>query len=295
MPELPEVETTVKGLRSKVLTRAFVDVWSDWKKIVKRPKGFEEFSKNLKGKKIVRVWRRAKNVIMDLSGGHSLLIHMKMTGHLLVGTWEFNKGIWQPKGNEALKEKLNGYLHIIFFLDNGKMIALSDLRKFAKVELWETEEFLKSKEFLGWGPEPLEKGFTLEKFKAAVKHKKGKIKQVMMEPKVIAGIGNIYSSEALWWAKIHPQKSAATLTDKELAELYKAVKKVLKAGIDFGGDSFSDYRNVDGQKGTFEGRKKVYQREGEKCHRCKTPIKRIMFAGRSAFFCPKCQTLNSKP
>ena len=110
-----------------------------------------------------------------------------------------------------------------------------------------------------------------------------------MTPEVISGIGNIYASEALWWASIHPEKSAAKLSNRELKALYASIKKVLKAGIDLGGDSFSDYRNVDGQKGAFEGQKKVYQREGESCDRCKTPIKRLMVGARSAFYCPHCQ------
>ena len=289
MPELPEVQTTVNGLNSKVLNRTFVDVWSDWEKIVKKPKSFAAFKKELKGKKILRVWRRAKNVIFELSEGRSLLIHMKMTGHLLVGQWRVDGDQWQPLSNEAFKEKINGFLHIIFFLDNKDMIALCDVRKFAKIELWKTDEFLNSKEFLGWGPEPLDENFTLAKFKEALKNKKGKIKQVIMVPEVIAGIGNIYASEALWQAKIYPEKSAAKLNDKELKALYDAIKKVLLAGVDFGGDSFSDYRNVDGQKGRFEGQKKVYQREGQPCKRCRTKIVRKVVGARSAFYCPHCQ------
>lgn len=290
MPELPEVETTVKGLNSKVLKRTFIDVWSDWKKLVKRPKSFKDFKKEIKGKIIKKVWRRAKNVIFELSDGCSLLIHMKMTGHLLVGRWEFNK-MWEALEKGPLQEKINGFLHVMFFLDDGQMIALSDMRKFAKVELWKTRELLTSKEFLEWGPEPLEESFTLEKFKERFKDRRGKVKQVIMMPTVIAGIGNIYASEALWWAKIHPQKDVSRLSEKELGFLYHAIQKVLRAGIDFGGDSFSDYRNVDGQPGTFEGKKKAYQREGQKCSRCKTPIKRLVIGARSAFFCPNCQAL----
>jgi formamidopyrimidine-DNA glycosylase len=288
MPELPEVETTVKGLQAKVLLRTFVDVWSDWKKMVKKP-NFELFKKELQGKKIIKVWRRAKNVIFDLSDGYSLLVHMKMTGHLMYGIWNMKNNTWQARKDGPLKEKINGYLHIIFFLDNGSQIALSDYRKFAKVELWKTEELLTSKEFNSWGPEPLEKSFTLAKFKEVLKHKKGRIKQVIMEPKVIAGVGNIYSSEALWWAKIHPEKSASKLTDKELKSLYDAIKKVLQQGINLGGESFADYRNVEGEKGHFGSQRMVYKREKESCKRCNTIIVRKKFGGRSAFFCPKCQ------
>ncbi|OGZ69349.1 MAG: DNA-formamidopyrimidine glycosylase [Candidatus Staskawiczbacteria bacterium RIFCSPHIGHO2_02_FULL_42_22] len=291
MPELPEVETTIRGLHSKVLKRTFVDVWSDWKKTVKKPKDFELFKKELQGKKIIRVWRKAKNVIFDLSKGYSLLIHMKMTGHLMVGKWHLEHGKWQPDKKGPLEEKINMFIHMLFTMDDGQMIALSDLRKFAKVELWKTEELLNSKEFLGLGPEPMEKSFTLAKFKQALKGKRGKIKQVIMVPEVIAGIGNIYSSEALWWARIHPKKDVSKLTDTELALLYKAIKKVLAAGIKLGGESFADYRDIDGKKGHFDKERRVYKREKQPCFRCRTPILRLKFGGRSAFFCPTCQVL----
>lgn len=297
MPELPEVQTTVNGLNLKVLNRTFIDVWSDWEKLVKIPKDFKVFKKELKGKKILRVWRRAKNVILELSGGYSLLIHMKMTGHLMVGKWTLGKpfgaaqGRWVPIKKGPLEEKINSFLHIIFFLDNGEMIALSDVRKFAKIELWKTQEMLNSKEFKRIGPEPLEKSFTFKNFESIFKNKKGKIKQIIMDPNVIAGVGNIYASEALWWSKIHPETRAEKLKEKELKLLYTAIKKVLLAGIEFGGDSFSDYRDVNGEKGKFESKKMVYKREGEKCSRCKTLIKRIMVAQRSSFFCQQCQAL----
>jgi formamidopyrimidine-DNA glycosylase len=141
MPELPEVQTTVNGLNAKVLSRTFVDVWSDWEKTIKKPKDFKDFKREIKGKKIVRVWRRAKNIILELSDGYSLLIHMKMTGHLLVGEWQKSHGVWKPKEKGPMEERINTFLHVIFMLDNGVMIALSDVRKFAKIELWETKEF----------------------------------------------------------------------------------------------------------------------------------------------------------
>lgn len=289
MPELPEVETTVKGLKSKVLNRTFVGVWSDWTKVVKRPKSFSQFEKEIKGKEIKNVWRRAKNVIFDLSDGYSLLVHQKMTGHLLVGIWKQTGNTWQPMGKGPLSNPYNRFLHIIFFLDNGQMIALSDARKFAKVELWDTHNLLNSEDLKKLGPEPLDKSFTFEKFKKLFKDKRGKVKQVIMNPEFIAGIGNIYSSEALWQAKIHPEKNVAKLSEQELKSLYQAIKKVLELGIKLGGESFSDYRKPDGSKGDFDTERRAYKREGQKCSRCGTKIKRISFGGRSAFFCPNCQ------
>lgn len=292
MPELPEVETTVKGLKLKVLGGTFIDVWSDWKKLVKSPKDFEVFKKNIKGKRINNIWRRAKNIIIDLSDGHSLLIHQKMTGHLLAGKWEQADGVWKPADKKSpLNDPYNRFLHLIFFFKDGKMMALSDARKFAKVELWKTDELLNSKEFKSLGPEPLEKSFTFEKFKEVFKNKKGKIKQVLMDPAVIAGIGNIYASEILWQAKVHPEKGVAKLTEKELSLIYDAIKKVLALGVKLGGESFSDYRKPDGSKGDFDSERNVYKREGQKCHRCGGKIKRIKVGQRSAFYCPNCQKL----
>ena len=151
--------------------------------------------------------------------------------------------------------------------------------------------FLNSKEFLALGPEPLDKSFTFEKFKEILGNKKGKIKQVLMDPKVIAGIGNIYASEILWQVKIHPQTNVANIKEKELKLLYQTIIKILELGIKLGGDSFSDYRKVDGSKGNFHTERKVYSREEEKCKRCGAEIKRIKIGGRSSFFCSFCQKL----
>lgn len=291
MPELPEVETTVRGLRKKVLNGTFIDVWSDWKKIVKKPADFNVFKKELKGKKIKKIWRRAKNIIFDLSEGFSLLLHQKMTGHLLCGRWKMERGTWVPVLRGPLDEKINLYIHLMFFLDGGRMIALSDLRKFAKVELWKTKELIGSKEFRGIGPEPLEKSFTAEKFEKIIRGKKGKIKTAIVDQGIIAGVGNIYASEALWRAKIHPSKNAQNLSGIELKNLYKAVKDVLNLGIKLGGESFADYRNVKGEKGKFDGQRMAYKREGEKCFRCGSVIKRLKFGGRSSFYCPSCQKI----
>jgi len=273
MPELPEVETTIRGLQKKVLNRTFVDVWTDDKKIIKKP--FGEFQKELLGKKIQKIWRRGKNIIFDLSDNYSLLIHQKLTGHLLYDKWE--------------KDRVNNYIHLKFFLDNGKVLALSDLRKFAKVELGKTEDLLK--ELGSLGPEPLEEDFTFEKFKEVLKNRKGKIKQILMDQEIIAGIGNIYSDEVLWRAKIHPFKDVKKLKERELKTIYQAIREVLKKAIDLHGESISDYRDPQGRKGGFDKIRMVYRREGEKCSRCGTEIKRIKIGGRSAHFCPFCQKI----
>lgn len=291
MPELPEVETTVLDLNKKVLGRTFIDVWSDFEKQVKKPKNFAQFKKEIKGKKIQKIWRRGKNIIFDLSETRSLLIHQKLTGHLLLGYWVLGSGYWSPKFKGPLGEKINTYIRLLFTFDNSQMLALSDLRKFAKVELWNTKELEKSEEVKSLGPEPLEKDFTFEKFEEILTKKKGKIKQVLMDQTVIAGIGNIYSDEILWTAKIHPFKDVSKLNKNELKMVFQVMKKILKLAIKLKGTSISDFRRTSGQKGYYEKERKVYRRESEKCPRCDQRIKRVKLAGRSAHFCPACQKL----
>jgi len=291
MPELPEVETIIRDLNTKVLRRTFIDVWTDFSKTVKKPKDFSQFRKEIKNKKIQKIWRRGKNIIFELSGDKILLIHQKLTGHLLLGNWEYSQGKWKPLIPGPLSDDpRNRFLHLIFFLDDRQQLALSDLRKFAKVELWDKKELESSKEFKGLGPEPLEKNFTFEKFKEAIlKRKRGKIKQVLMDQEVIVGIGNIYSDEILWETKIHPFKDISKLSDDKLKKIYRAMRKILAKAVDLGGESFSDFRRISGEKGYFDKERKVYRREGEKCSRCGTIIKRLKLGGRSAHFCPNCQ------
>jgi formamidopyrimidine-DNA glycosylase len=294
MPELPEVETTVRDLKKTqppILGAGFINVWTDVPKILKLPKSFEQFKKEIKGKKIQKIWRRGKNILFELSDGKTLLIHQKLTGHLLLGKWEKEKGKWRAETPGPLTEDpINRFLHLVFWLDNDQMLALSDLRKFAKVELSDKENL--EKEISSLGPEPLEKDFTFEKFKEAISKKnKGKVKQVLMDQNVIAGIGNIYSDEILWQAKIHPFKEIKRLSDEDLKKIYRAKREILARAIRVGGESISDFRRISGEKGGFDPLRNVYRREGEKCSRCGSIIKKIKLAGRSAHFCPHCQRL----
>jgi len=290
MPELPEVETTVRDLQKKVLRRAFIDVWTDFGETIGKPKDFEEFKKELIGNKIKNIRRRAKFILFDLSGGKTLLIHQKLTGHLLLGKWRRKDNKWLAS-SPPLLEKINTYIHLLFTLDNGEMLALSDLRKFAKVELWDTGKLAESEEMKKLGPEPLEKDFTFEKFKEILKGRKGRIKQVLMNQEVVAGIGNIYSDEILFEAKVNPFKSVPKLTLEELKRIYKFIIKVLKKGIELRGESMIDWRNFRGRKGSYDKYRKVYRREGERCFRCRTIILRKKIGSRSAHFCPQCQPI----
>ena len=290
MPELPEVETIIRDLNKEILGSKIQDAWTDFPKMIKFPKSFEQFKKEIKGKKIEKIWRRGKNIIFDLSGRMSLLIHQKLTGHLLLGKWALEKGQWQAKIPGPLAEDpMNRFLHLMLWLDNGRMLALSDLRKFAKVELLNPEEL--KKELSSFGSEPLEKDFTFEKFKDCLKNRKGKIKQILMDQTVIAGIGNIYSDEILWQAKVHPFKDVSKLREAELKKIYQAMREILPKAIKLGGESISDFRRISGERGYFDKERKVYRREGEKCSRCGTIIKRAKLAGRSVHFCSVCQKI----
>jgi formamidopyrimidine-DNA glycosylase len=291
MPELPEVETTVRDLKKTVVGRIFVNVWTDAKKMIKKPKRFEDFKKELIRKEILDVKRRGKNILLFLSNGKILLIHQKLTGHLLFGIWKREGGIWKSKIEGPLKEDpMNKFLHLIFFFKDGWQLALSDLRKFAKVEILTKEEL--EKELSALGPEPLEEDFDFEKFKERIlKRRKKKIKQVLMDQEVIAGIGNIYSDEILWKAMIHPFKKVEKLNEEELKKIYKAMREILPKAIEVGGESISDYRRISGERGGFDPLRKVYRREGEKCFRCGAKIKRMKLGQRSAHFCPVCQKL----
>lgn len=287
MPELPEVETIVKDLNKMVLAKKIVRVWTDAQKIIKNPKNFADFEKEIKGRKIEKIWRRGKNILFELSGGKILLIHQKMTGHLLVGEWKIKNGEWTAAAKGPLQDPKNRFVHLLFWLDNKKQLALSDLRKFAKVELLDGQELKKELSFLG--PEPLKKSFTFDKFKRALGRGRGKIKQVLMNQEIIAGIGNIYSDEILWQAKIHPFKDVSKLSHSALNRIYWAIKEVLTKAVKLGGTSISDFRKPSGEKGFYGEIRKVYRREDEKCPRCGAIIKRVKIGGRSSHFCPRCQ------
>ena len=278
MPELPEVETTVRGLKREILGLKILSVWTDLKTEDKRkndtvsnPKYFAFFKKEVTGKKILSAERRAKNILINLSGNKTILIHLKMTGYLFYGK------------NPKIK-----YAHVIFPLSNKKYLAFSDLRKFGKITLLDTDLAHDSKHLKDFGPEPLAKNFNLGKFKERLDKKpNGKIKTILLDQTILAGIGNIYSDEILWYAGIHPERKVSKIKEVEFKKMYQAMKKVLNESIRLGGDSISDYLNLYGQPGKFQTKHKAYGRTGEKCQKpgCKGVIMRKMINGRSAHFC----------
>jgi formamidopyrimidine-DNA glycosylase len=292
MPELPEVETIVRDLNKNVKGLKITGAWVDWKKIIKYPK-YEIFAKQIKNRKILRTRRRAKYILIDLSGNKTLIIHQKISGHLLYGKWIIEKNI--PKGitPDSLKiDPQNRFIRFILYLNNKKQLGLSDLRRFAKALLVDTDKIGELKEIKELGPEPLEKDFDFKKFKEVICKKRGKIKQVLMNPNVIAGIGNIYSDEILWYSKIHPLRITEKLNEKDLKNIYSSIKKVLLSAIKAKGDSMQDCRTLLGKLGGYQYKQKAYHMTGKKCPRKDGGIfKRIRVGGRSAHFCPICQKL----
>ena len=281
MPELPEVETTVRGLKKTILGLIIKDVWTDLATkdsrqydTVANPKYFKLFKKEVSGKKIKSVERQAKNILINLSGNKIILVHMKMTGHLL-----FNN-----------KDK---FVHIIFTLSGKNYLAFSDMRKFGKITLLDTKTTHETRHLKNIGPEPLDKNFTAKKLEERLKRKPGgKIKTVLMDQSIVAGIGNIYSDEILWQAGVHPERKVLTLLRRgskgqEIKLIFKAMQKILTKSIKAGGDSMSDYRNLSGGKGKFQFYHKAYRRTGEKCRKrnCGGTIQRKMINNRSAHFC----------
>lgn len=299
MPELPEVNTTSQMLNSLIKGFVIEDVWSDYnspyfsgKNNIKDKKYFSKFKKNILGEKIKGVERKGKNILIHLQNNKTILVHMKMTGHLLFGKYEKRGKTWETLEKGPLKDPFNRFIHFVIKFSNKKCMVLSDMRKFAKVTLLETDKIYNPKE-LNIGPDPTHKTFNLKDFKKILKKmENGKIKEVLMKQEFISGIGNIYSDEALWYSGIDPERRVKNLKNEEFNKLLLNIKKVLKRGIELGGDSMSDYRNPLGEKGKFQLEHKVYGKRGERCSKkgCDGKIERKIVSGRSAHFCNKHQT-----
>lgn len=271
MPELPEVETIKKDLQPRLTGRTIVGLTVGWKGCVDRP-SVEEFSRLILGKRIEDVGRRGKFLVLTLSGGRMLLVHLRMTGRLLLVD---STVPWQP------------HTHLSFRLDNGEELRFVIVRKFGRLYLVDDPQ-----EVLGdLGPEPLEENFEVEDFCALFDGRRGMIKPLLLNQRFIAGLGNIYVDEALFKAGLHPQRTADTLTTGELCRLYDAIRDVLRQGIEDKGTSRSDYVRPDGSEGTHQQRLSVSGRDDEPCPCCGATIERLVVAGRGTYVCPRCQVL----
>jgi formamidopyrimidine-DNA glycosylase len=273
MPELPEVETVARGLREALPGRRILAVRLGKTDFIDDPAAMEL---RLPGTTVLRIRRLGKNLVVDLqtSGGQpdtlSLLIHLGMTGQIVI----ISPQAPVPK-----------HTHVFLSLDDGRELRYTDVRRFGRMAILSDGQ--QERELGGLGLEPLE--ISAEEFRTRIGSRNSQIKALLLDQGVMRGIGNIYADESLWRAKIHPKKMGSKLTGDELKRLHRAVREVLREAIRLRGSSVSDYVDPNGQKGGFQLRHRVYQRDGKKCSRCGTVIRRAIVAGRSSHFCPRCQ------
>jgi formamidopyrimidine-DNA glycosylase len=268
MPELPEVETIVRGLARRVTGHTIESVW-----IGSRPQPLKSppqlIAQTLEGRRIVSVSRAGKHIIFDLMGNTKSaaqwVVHLGMTGRMVVC---------------ESKAEIAKHTHLIAKLATGNELRFVDPRMFGKLSVH-------TGGFDPGGIEPLE--VTEEQFIKLFRGRKTPIKSALLNQKLVRGVGNIYADESLFRAGIRPRRRAAAVTRQELSKLHRAVRQVLREAIKLGGSSVSDYVDADGEEGFFQLRHRVYGREGEPCLVCKTPIRRVVLAGRSSHYCPKCQ------
>jgi formamidopyrimidine-DNA glycosylase len=299
MPELPEVQTIVNELEKKIIGLKITDIWCDWPKTVRGAGGLKNLKKETKNKKILSIRRRAKYIVIDIEGKKSLFIHQKISGHLLYGKWSLKKGVWVSNIDGPLKdERQNQYIRVVFFLSNGYQIGFSDLRRFGKIILVDDNKADELKELRKLGPEPLEISFKQFKnlfnyrSQTTIKTRRGRVKQVIMDPFFIAGIGNIYSDEILWDAGYHPMSRVENMEESDLKKLYNSIKKILNKALKYKGDSIDDYRRTNGEKGSYQNVQTAYHQTGKKCKKKDGGIiKRLKVGGRSAHYCDKHQIL----
>lgn len=278
MPELPEVETIKNQLNRLIKGKVFGSVDVFLKKGISPESS--KFKRLIRGAKINLISRRAKIFIFELNNGFSLLVHLKMTGQL----------VFVKNENKAGEQK-NKHTRLVFHFQDGSCLLFNDLRQFGYIKLVKNSKVGQEIKEGDLGPEPLKSAFTLATFEAILKKRpRRKIKQLLMDQSLVAGIGNIYSDEILFYSRVHPLKIAGDLNKTEIKSVYQNIKKVLTDAIKARGTSAKDYLDAQGKKGSYDKKLKVYGKKGQKCPRgCPGVIERIKIGGRSAHFCPQCQ------
>jgi formamidopyrimidine-DNA glycosylase len=276
MPELPEVETVCRGLAKTLPNRTVKEVRQN-RGNLRLP--FPATLKNIRGLKVAAIARRAKYILIHFSNRQTLIVHLGMSGSLVVT-------------DQYIPEKHD---HLILAMDNGITAVLNDPRRFGLVALAETKDLLQHRLFAHLGPEPLDHKFTAAYLAGKIKSKKTAIKLAIMDQRLVVGIGNIYASEALFIAGIDPQRKANSLKPADIKRLVAAIRRVLKRAIKAGGSSLRDYVQADGKLGYFQHQWAVYDKNGQKCKNCTCNIRktggvrRITQGGRSTFYCPEKQ------
>ena len=276
MPELPEVETVARGLQREIAGRSILSVTVGKSDFIDDPALLE---KELPGRKIRAVERYGKFLLLRLANREkaeapepesALLVHLGMTGLLMP----------RPPREPPLK-----HTHVVMQLDDGRELRYIDARRFGRMAYLSGEAL--QTELRRFGEDPLET--RLEEFTQSIHRRRARIKALLLDQHVLRGVGNIYADESLWKAKIHPAHLGARLKPAQLAELYRALQEVLRKAIVLRGSSISDFLDAEGVPGDYQRHHRVYDREGKGCVRCKTPIRRVIVAGRSSYFCPQCQ------
>ncbi|MHB1125714.1 MAG: bifunctional DNA-formamidopyrimidine glycosylase/DNA-(apurinic or apyrimidinic site) lyase [Bacillota bacterium] len=273
MPELPEVETVKRTLEPCLSGKTIDSVSVFMPKIIQEP-ALEQFELILAGKKITGVDRRGKYLLINLSEGYLLIVHLRMTGRLLYVR------------KDAPVEK---HTHVIFSLEGSHDLRFVDQRQFGWMYLVRNNQLNKAGGLAGLGPEPLSPELTPEMLAAMLAGKNTKMKTLLLDQRFLAGIGNIYADEILFAAKLHPQRTASSLDQVEIERLYRCIREVLAAGIRNRGTTIRDYVDGGGQIGEHQHHLGVYGREGRACKDCGQPVERMRMSGRSTFHCSRCQ------
>lgn len=287
MPELPEVETIRLGLERYLVGHKIEDVE------VKVPKLFEGSVKQIIGSKVIKARRFGKGLVIDLSNGYSLAIHVKLTGQLIYRD-EKTKNI--PVSKQKVGELPSKFTHITFVLDKGAFLYYNDIRRFGWIKVVKTDEVGNLPFFKGMGPEPFvgkassgQAILTLDKFKSILSNSSVAVKPLIMDQKRIGGIGNIYANDACYYAKIDPKRPAKNLSSKEAEKLYEGIHKSMEKSLKYGGSSELTYVNVLGQEGEYQNHTLIYGRQGDICERDGGKIQKNYLGGRGTYYCEKCQ------
>ncbi len=282
MPELPEVETVRRGLEPALVGRRIERVHLARKDL--RVPFPPRFAKRLEGRRIESLGRRAKYLLADLDGGETLVIHLGMSGRLTLETRA-------PAGFHHARKNLDAHDHVLIVLEGGRRLLFNDPRRFGLMTLVPTAEIETDKLFRKLGIGPLDGALDGKSLQARFAKRRTSLKAALIDQSVIAGVGNIYASEALHRAQLSPRRLASTLKPDAARRLAEAVKAVLSEAVEAGGSTLRDYVRSDGSPGYFQHRFAVYDRAGERCPRagCRGTIRRIVQSNRSTFFCPACQ------
>lgn len=288
MPELPEVETVVRGLNRLILKKKITQVKHDW------PKSFPNLEKDVNdfmiGAEIFKVQRRGKAIIIKLNNGWALVTHLRMTGQM-VYRGEENWGAGHPN-DDFLNDLPNKSTRVEIDFEDQTKLFFNDQRKFGYMKLLPEPEIEELSFFQKLGPEPLEDNFTVEIFKERLLRKKNSlIKPTILDQSVIAGVGNIYADEALWRAKIHPETRIKDFSNVDFKNLHESIRFVMNKSIEKGGSTDRNYVNADGSHGNYLEYAAVYHKNGQPCKRCGTEISKIRVGGRGTHFCENCQKI----